>query len=208
MRRAQAIVDAVRSYAPQFIFTTSLPPMVTASACAAVRHLKESQEERLRHQHMAALTKHALRAAGLPILDNSSHIVPLMVGDASRCKAASDLLLQRHAIYVQPINYPTVEIGTERLRITPTPRHNEEHVATLVEALVDVWQHSGAALHRSENPSPPPAGEGPARAMLLCRDASSGRMSEARARRSMLQIGGQSLYPAAEVSDRDGSKLS
>ncbi len=135
-----AIVDAVRSYAPQFIFTTSLPPMVTASACAAVRHLKESQEERSRHQHMAALTKHALRAAGLPILDNPSHIVPLMVGDAGRCKAASDLLLQRHAIYVQPINYPTVEIGTERLRITPTPRHNEEHVATLVEALVDVWQ--------------------------------------------------------------------
>jgi len=135
-----AIVDAVRSYAPQFIFTTTLPPMVAASACAAVRHLKGSGEERARHQRMAALTKHALRAAGLPILDNPSHIVPLMVGDAERCKAASDLLLMRHAIYIQPINYPTVAIGAERLRITPTPRHTEAHVADLVEALVDVWK--------------------------------------------------------------------
>ncbi len=134
-----ALVDAVRSYAPQFIFTTTLPPMVAASACAAVRHLKSSSEERSRHQHMAMLTKHALRAAGLPILDNSSHIVPLMVRDAARCKAASDLLLRRHAIYIQPINYPTVDLGAERLRITPTPRHNEGHVAELVEALVDVW---------------------------------------------------------------------
>jgi len=134
-----ALVDAVRSYAPQFIFTTTLPPMVAASACAAVRHLKSSSEERSRHQHMATLTKHALRAAGLPILDNSSHIVPLMVRDAARCKAASDLLLRRHAIYIQPINYPTVDLGAERLRITPTPRHNEGHVAELVEALVDVW---------------------------------------------------------------------
>jgi 5-aminolevulinate synthase len=135
-----AIIDAVRSYAPSFIFTTTLPPMVTAGACAAVRHLKASGEERARHQHMAFLTKHALRAAGLPILDNPSHIVPLMVGDAARCKAASDLLLERHAIYIQPINYPTVAIGTERLRITPTPRHTEAHVAELVEALVDVWK--------------------------------------------------------------------
>jgi 5-aminolevulinate synthase len=136
-----AIVDAVRSYAPSFIFTTTLPPMVAASACAAVRHLKESQTERGRHQHMAALVKHALRAAGLPILENRSHIVPLMVGDAKRCKAASDLLLRRHGIYIQPINYPTVALGTERLRITPTPRHAEEHVAGLVEALVDVWSY-------------------------------------------------------------------
>ena len=134
-----AIIDAVRSYAPQFIFTTTLPPMVAASACAAVRHLKSSNAERERHQYMAALTKHALRAAGLPVMDNPSHIVPLMVGDAALCKAASDLLLKRHAIYIQPINYPTVALGTERLRITPTPRHDEEHVAALVEALVDVW---------------------------------------------------------------------
>ena len=137
------VVDAVRSYAPQFIFTTTLPPMVAASACAAVRHLKQSGEERARHQRMAALTKHALRAAGLPVLDNASHIVPLMVRDAGLCKAASDLLLQRHSIYIQPINYPTVEIGAERLRITPTPRHTEAHVAALVEALVDVWRTLG-----------------------------------------------------------------
>ena len=134
-----AIVDAVRSYAPQFIFTTTLPPMVAACARAAVRHLKHSGEERARHQQMAMLTKHALRAAGLPVMDNNSHIVPVMVGDAARCKEASDLLLKRHSIYIQPINYPTVALGTERLRITPTPRHEEAHVADLVEALVDVW---------------------------------------------------------------------
>jgi 5-aminolevulinate synthase len=135
-----SIVDAVRSYSPQFIFTTSLPPMVAASACAAVRHLKSSNEERERHQYMAAVTKHALRAAGLPVLENPSHIVPVMVADAERCKAASDLLLSRHSIYIQPINYPTVPIGKERLRVTPTPRHNEAHVSSLVEALVDVWK--------------------------------------------------------------------
>jgi len=138
-----SIVDAVRSYAPQFIFTTTLPPMVAAGACAAIRHLKVSHEERAEHQYMAAVTKHALRAAGLPILNNPSHIVPVMVGDADRCKAASDLLLNRHSMYIQPINYPTVTIGTERLRITPTPRHNEAHVSSLVEALVDVWKTLG-----------------------------------------------------------------
>ena len=134
------IIDAVRSYAPQFIFTTSLPPMVAAGACAAVRHLKESTAEREDHQYMAALTKHALHAAGLPVIPNPSHIVPVLVGDAERCKAASDLLLQRHEIYIQPINYPTVRIGTERLRITPSPRHTEAHVSRLVEALADVWK--------------------------------------------------------------------
>ncbi len=138
-----AIVDAVRSYAPQFIFTTTIPPSVAASAAAAVRHLKESSVERERHQHMARLVKHALRAAGLPVLDNPSHIVPLMVRDAAKCKAASEMLLQRHQIYIQPINYPTVAKGTERLRITPTPRHNDSQVADLVEALVDVWKALG-----------------------------------------------------------------
>jgi 5-aminolevulinate synthase len=134
------IIDAVRSFAPSFIFTTTLPPTVAAGACAAVRHLKSSGEERARHQRQAALTKHALSAAGLPVLENPSHIVPLMVGDADLCKKASDLLLERHSIYIQPINYPTVAVGTERLRITPTPRHTDEQIAQLVEALVDVWR--------------------------------------------------------------------
>jgi 5-aminolevulinate synthase len=135
-----AVVDSVRSYAPQFIFTTTLPPMVTQAALAAVRHLKSSTEERTRHQEISWMTKHALGAAGLPVLENPSHIVPLMVNDAEKCKAASDLLMRRHGIYVQPINYPTVPKGEERLRITPSPRHTREHLAALVEALVDVWR--------------------------------------------------------------------
>jgi len=135
-----AIVDAVRSYAPAFIFTTALPPAVAAAAHAAVRHLKSSQVERELHQRQARTTKHALSVAGLPVLDNPSHIVPVMVRDAELCKAASDLLLERHAIYIQPINYPTVARGTERLRITPSPLHSDAHIAELVEALVDVWR--------------------------------------------------------------------
>ena len=135
-----AIADAVRSYAPSFIFTSTMPPSVAASAAAAVRHLKRSSRERERHQHMAKLVKHALRAGGLPVMDNPSHIVPVFVGDARRCRAASEMLLDRHAIYIQPINYPTVTKGTERLRITPTPAHSEAQVADLVEALVDVWK--------------------------------------------------------------------
>jgi 5-aminolevulinate synthase len=109
-----------------------------------------SASERERHQCIAALAKHALSRAGLPILNNGSHIVPLMVRDATLCKEASDLLLTRHAIYIQPINYPTVEIGAERLRITPTPRHTEVHLAALVEALVDVWRTLGLAFTESQ----------------------------------------------------------
>jgi 5-aminolevulinate synthase len=144
-----AMIDAVRSYAPQFIFTSTLPPSVAASAAAAVRHLKTSNVERERHQRMARLVKHALRAAGLPVLDNPSHIVPLMVRDAEKCRAASEMLLDRHGIYIQPINYPTVARGTERLRITPTPRHTETQVATLVEALVDVWNALGLSFEEA-----------------------------------------------------------
>ncbi|MGO9360995.1 MAG: aminotransferase class I/II-fold pyridoxal phosphate-dependent enzyme, partial [Xanthobacteraceae bacterium] len=137
-------------YAPQFIFTSTLPPSVAASAAAAVRHLKRSGAERERHQHMAKLTKHALHAAGLPVMDNPSHIVPVFVGDAQKCKAASKLLLERHAIYIQPINYPTVAKGTERLRITPTPAHNEAQIADLVESLVDVWKTLGLRFEEAK----------------------------------------------------------
>jgi 5-aminolevulinate synthase len=137
----EAIVDAVRSYAPSFIFTTALPPAVAAAAKTAVRFLKQRHGAELRalHQRQAMLTKHALSAAGLPVMANPSHIVPVLVGDAERCKAATDMLLERHSIYIQPINYPTVAKGTERLRITPSPLHTDAHIAHLVEALVDVW---------------------------------------------------------------------
>jgi len=137
-----AIIDAVRSYAASFIFTTALSPALAAAARQAVQMLKGEQgvDLRVRHQRQAALTKHALSAAGLPVMANASHIVPVFVGDAERCKAASDMLLSRHGIYIQPINYPTVARGTERLRITPSPSHSDGHVAHLVDALVDVWQ--------------------------------------------------------------------
>ncbi len=136
----RAIIDAVRSYAPSFIFTTALPPPIAAAASAAVRILKSGNDLRTLHQRQAALTKHALGAAGLPVMANPSHIVPVFIGDAELCKAASDMLLRRHRLYIQPINYPTVAKGTERLRITPTPFHTDAHVAELVEALVDVWR--------------------------------------------------------------------
>jgi 5-aminolevulinate synthase len=129
----------VRSFAPSFIFSTALPPAVCAAAAQSVRIAKSRPELRMAHQRQAWLTKHALMQAGLPVLPNMSHIVPLMVGDAQLCKAASDMLLERHGIYIQPINYPTVARGTERLRITPTPAHGDAHIAHLVEALVDVW---------------------------------------------------------------------
>ena len=141
----RAIIDAVRSYAPSFIFTTALPPAVAAAASRAVGILKgeDGAALRARHQRQAMLTKHALSAAGLPVMANPSHIVPVSVGDAELCKAASDMLLERHGVYIQPINYPTVAKGTERLRITPTPHHTDAHVAELVDALVDVWRALG-----------------------------------------------------------------
>ena len=134
------LIDAVRSYAPGFIFTTALPPAVCAAATAAIRHLKTSAWERGRHQDRAGRTKSVLTAAGLPIMPNETHIVPVFVGDPERCKQASDLLLERHGIYIQPINYPTVAKGTERLRITPSPYHDDTLIDELAEALVDVWE--------------------------------------------------------------------
>ncbi len=135
-----ALVDYVRSHAPGFIFTTSLPPALAAGALAAIRHLKTSQSERDRHQERVARVKERLLAAGLPVMPSQSHIVPVLIGDARRCKAMSDALLERHRIYVQPINYPTVPQGTERLRITPTPLHSDGDIDALVSALADVWQ--------------------------------------------------------------------
>jgi 5-aminolevulinate synthase len=134
------VIDAVRSYAPGFIFTTALPPPVCAAATAAIRHLKSSNWERERHQDRAARVKAVLSAAGLPVMMNQTHIVPVFVGDAERCKQASDLLLEQHGIYIQPINYPTVARGTERLRITPSPYHDDVLIDALAEALADVWE--------------------------------------------------------------------
>jgi 5-aminolevulinate synthase len=135
-----ALIDAVRSYAPGFIFTTALPPAICAAATAAIRHLKTSSFERQRHQDRAARVKAVLGAAGLPVMANDTHIVPVFVGNAEKCKEATDLLLADHGIYIQPINYPTVPKGTERLRITPTPFHEDAVIDTLAEALVDVWE--------------------------------------------------------------------
>jgi len=135
----KSIVDAVRSYAPEFIFTTALPPALCAAARASIEHLKTSSAERQLHQRQAQLAKEILSEAGLPVMPTSTHIVPLIVGDARLCKAASDLLLDKHNIYIQPINYPTVPKGTERLRITPTPLHTDEMIIALRHALVSVW---------------------------------------------------------------------
>jgi 5-aminolevulinate synthase len=135
-----ALCDAVRSYAPGFIFTTALPPAICAAATAAIRHLKTSSFERERHQERAARVKAVLNAAGLPVMPSDTHIVPVFVGEPEKCKEATDLLLAEYGIYIQPINYPTVPKGSERLRITPTPYHEDALIDALAEALVEVWQ--------------------------------------------------------------------
>lgn len=135
----QSIVDAVRSYAPEFIFTTALAPAICAAAHASIEHLKSSNAEREAHQRQARRTMEVLTEAGLPVMQTETHIVPVIVGEAQLCKAASDMLLEKHNIYIQPINYPTVPKGTERLRITPTPFHTDEMIMTLRDALLHVW---------------------------------------------------------------------
>ncbi len=136
---SKTIIDVVRSYAPGFIFTTSLSPVLVAGALASVRHLKQSQTERDSHQERAATLKQMLRDAGLPVLPSVSHIVPVAVGDPIRAKKMSDILLMEYGIYVQPINYPTVPRGTERLRFTPGPFHSDAMMIHLRDALVEIW---------------------------------------------------------------------
>ena len=144
------MMDAVRSYAPGFIFTTALPPVIAAAATESIRHLKTSQEERRLHQQQAQLTKQVLAQANLPVMPSETHIVPLHVGDPELCKKASDRLLEQHGIYIQPINYPTVPRGTERLRITPTPFHSNELIVELKDALVEVWTALGIPFSTGE----------------------------------------------------------
>ncbi len=143
-----ALVDAVRCHAPGFIFTTALPPAVGSAATAAIRHLKSSSIERDMQQRQAARAKRVLSLAGLPVMASETHIVPVLVGDAERCKAASDMLLARHGVYIQPINYPTVPKGTERLRITPGPAHTDAMIDDLAAALVQVWMDLDLPLQR------------------------------------------------------------
>ncbi len=139
------LVDYVRSFASGFIFTTALPPAIAAGALASIRHLKASDTERREQQRLVALLRGKLTAAGVPHYNNPSHIVPVMVGDAALCKQISDTLLEQHGVYVQPINYPTVARGTERLRITPSPKHTDADVDHLVGALSAIWSQMDLA---------------------------------------------------------------
>ena len=142
------VCDAIRSYAPGFIFTTSLSPALVAGALASVRYLREHQEVRDKHQLNAKILKMRLKSLGLPIIDHGSHIVPVIVGDPVHTKKLSDLLLVNHKIYVQPINFPTVPRGTERLRFTPSPMHGTQEIDYLVRVMDELWSH--CALNRTE----------------------------------------------------------
>lgn len=143
------LCDAIRSYAPGFIFTTSLPPAVAAGAAASVAHLKSDQDLRAQHQTQSKILKYRLKAIGLPIIDHGSHIVPVIVGNPVHTQKLSDMLLQDFGIYVQPINFPTVPRGTERLRFTPSPIHGPGEIDALVRAMDTLWAH--CALNRAEN---------------------------------------------------------
>ena len=145
----QMIVDCIRSYAPGFIFTTSLSPVLVAGVLASVRHLKSSSEEREGQQAAAATLKRLMAEAGLPVMPSVTHIVPLMVGDPVKAKKISDILLAEYGVYVQPINYPTVPRGTERLRFTPGPAHSEEMMVELVAALVEIWSRMEMELRKA-----------------------------------------------------------
>ncbi|MFJ5488760.1 5-aminolevulinate synthase [Hansschlegelia beijingensis] len=136
---SKPVIDAIRSYAPGFIFTTAMPPAIAAAARASVQHLKSSQVERDRHQRQSMQTKIALAARGLPVMPSETHIVPVLVGCPEKAKAATDMLLTDHGIYIQPINYPTVPRGTERLRISPSPAHDDALIRDLARALDAVW---------------------------------------------------------------------
>lgn len=137
------VVDVIRSFAPGFIFTTTQPPAIAAGAEASIRYLMASSVEREQHQQNAAMLKSMLAQAGIPVLANETHIVPVMVGDAVKCKQVSDILLEEYQMYVQPINYPTVRKGTERLRVTPTPFHTEAMMGELRDALVEIFARIG-----------------------------------------------------------------
>ena len=143
------IIDVIRSYAPGFIFTTSLSPVLLAGVLASVRHLKASSEEREGQQAAAAYLKKAFADAGLPVMPSTTHIVPLMVGDPVRAKKISDILLAEYGVYVQPINFPTVPRGTERLRFTPGPSHTEAMMDELTEALVEIWQRMEMEIQKA-----------------------------------------------------------
>ena len=147
----QKMVDAIRSYAPGFIFTTALPPTIAAGAIESMRYVRTHNELRIQHQDRANLLKQKLFNAGLPVLMTQTHIVPLMVYDPVLCKQASDRLLNKHGIYIQPINYPTVPRGSERLRITPSPLHTDEMIDDLVEAVLEVWDHLNISKAKVEN---------------------------------------------------------
>lgn len=139
------LIDFVRSFASGFIFSTALPPAVAAGATASIKHLKASRIEREAQKRNVAAVRAAFDKRGIPHMPNPSHIVPVMVGDAAKCKWISDILLEQHGIYVQPINYPTVPVGTERLRITPTPAHSPEDIAHLVSSLSELWSQCALA---------------------------------------------------------------